>query len=187
MKQPLIIKIVLFALLGLTLAMIGYVIQRGAPVIDLSTSVLSLVGAGIGFLLSLLLKNLTSKKIKPRVFLSYNINDTDFARRLIKDLETNSITIYNENEIADPGEAIDDNITKHIRASDTLIVILSRNTMKTRFLKKEIEIAKESKKTIIPLLMDDIEIPSFLNNLKAADFRVNYKDSLHELLASIKV
>lgn len=184
-KNNQILKIGLILSIIATIIAIMFIINKNDTVIDISTSILALVGSGIGLILSLLIKKVSDKNSKKKVFLSYNINDKEFALKIRNDLEDNSIIVYNENAIIKPGDTINKELEDYISHSDIMIVIVSKNTHKSKFLKMEIEIAKKNKKIIIPILKEEVDIPSFLNNYNAADFRIEYENSIKLLIDSL--
>lgn len=181
----LILKIALFLSLVVTVGIIIYIINKNGTVIDFSTSLLALIGSCIGFGLSLLLKKAFASSNKRKIFLSYNMNDKDFAMKISSDLRDHNIIVFNENEIIQPGDTIGKIIEEHIIASDKFIVIISKTTYKSKFLKSEIELAKKNKKIIVPILKEEADIPNFLSSFKFADFRQDYDNSIKELIGSI--
>ena len=62
--------------------------------------------------------------------------------------------------------------------------------MKSRWVQKELEIAlarqiADKHIKVIPCLLDDCEIPVFLEPIAYADFRHSFEHGLHELLSGI--
>ena len=184
-NKNIINKILLFLGIIVTVLIIIYIINKNGTVIDFSTSLLALIGSVIGFVLSLLLKKLNARSDKRKIFLSYNMNDKDFAMKISSDLKDNNIIVFNENEIIHPGDIIGKIIEDYIIDSDKIIVIVSKSTYKSKFLKSEIELAKKNKKIIVPILKEEAEIPNFLRSYKFADFRQDYDKSVKDLIGSI--
>jgi hypothetical protein len=105
--------------------------------------------------------------------------------KISSDLKENNIIVFNENEIIHPGDTLGKIIEDYIIASDKIIVIVSKTTYKSKFLKSEIELAKKNKKIIVPILKEEAEIPNFLSSYKFADFRLDYDSSIKDLISSI--
>lgn len=183
------LKALLIASIFITLVGIVFVINKNEKLINTMTSILALLGSIIGLVLSLILKNtvkgIQDKKLK--VFISYNISDSDFASRIASDLKRNNIIVFDENEIVKPGDVIGKELENYISHSDKVIVVVSKSSYKSKFLKNEIEIARKSKTGVIPILKEDSEIPNFLSAYKPADFRIDYANSFDQLLASLQV
>jgi hypothetical protein len=184
-NKNLIVKLALSLSIIVTVGVIIYIINKNGTVIDFSTSLLALIGSGIGFGLSLLLKKASARSDKRKIFLTYNMNDKDFAMKISSDLKDNNIIVFNENEIIHPGDTLGKIIEDYIIASDKIIVIVSKTTYKSKFLKSEIELAKKNKKIIVPILKEEAEIPNFLSSYKFADFRQDYGNSIKDLISSI--
>ena len=180
-----ILKIILFLSLISIVGIIIYIINKKGTIIDFKTSFLALIGSGIGFGISLLLKQVSLKTDRRKIFLSYSLHDKDFALKLSSDLKENNIVVFNEDEIIKPGDTLNQVIKNYIIGSDKIIVILSKTTYKSKFLKSEVELAKKNKKIIIPLLKEDVEIPNFLSSYKIADFRHEYDKSIKDLISSL--
>ena len=100
------LKIILFLSIIVTLGIIVYIMNKNGTIVEFSSSLLALLGSGIGLGLSFLLKKATIGTSKRKVFLSYNMNDRDFAMRISSDLKENEIIVFDENEILKPGDTL---------------------------------------------------------------------------------
>jgi hypothetical protein len=180
-----IIKAALFLSIIGTFIAIVFIINKNEIIIDFYTSVLALIGSAIGFFIGFFIKKIANKTDRRKVFLSYNIHDTYFATKVKNDLKENHIIVFNENDIIKPGDVLNYELETYIKQSDVFIIIISKNTYKSKFLKGEIEIAKKNNKLIIPIITEGAEIPNFLNQYKVADFRINYAESIKELVSTI--
>jgi uncharacterized protein YjbI with pentapeptide repeats len=93
-------------------------------------------------------------------FISYTSKDEDFARRLHTDLQELGIRAWFAPDELCAGESIRDQLGAAIRAHDKLVLILSRESIKSDWVKLEVEKAliteRETQRTILfPLTLDD--------------------------------
>jgi len=117
----------------------------------------------------------------PKIFISYAHEDGDFAHKLEKDLKACEAEVWIDAGELKVGDRIPDKIQKGIEESDFFGVVLSPHSVNSRWVEKEINIAKESYKernspTILPLLLEDYEPRTFIDdnndwNIIFADFR----------------
>ena len=93
-------------------------------------------------------------------FISYTSKDEDFARRLHTDLQTLGIRVWFAPDELHGGEGIQEQLDAAIRAHDKLVLILSRESLKSHWVKHEVEKAlnteRETQRTVLfPLKLDD--------------------------------
>lgn len=185
MKKDNIFKIIILITLCIILASIINIINKEVEIFNFWAGLTAVLGSIIGIFLSIGIRKLYNKTNKNFIYITYNINDTDFANRLIKNLEKDGFNIVKENDIISIGETLTKEKKDEIKKSKVFLAIVSSNMYKSKFLKDEILIAKQSNITIIPILKDDVEIPSFLNNYKLSDFRNNYEIAYKNLIQNI--
>ena len=93
--------------------------------------------------------------MKNKIFLSYSYNDRAWAKQFAIALETEGIDVWFDRDIA-LGEDIREQIQSALRASNTLIVLLSSNSVKSSWIFFELGAAVAGNKRIIPIVIDDI-------------------------------
>lgn len=125
------------------------------------------------------------------VFISYSSKDRRLAETLAADLAGRGLRVWFDKVEILPGHDIIDSVYSAIRNSDFLAVIITRNSVKSKWVKEETEFAKLRQLeaggiTILPLLFGDCETPPHLKNLNHADFRASYGDGLASLLAAVE-
>lgn len=120
---------------------------------------------------------------KKKVFVSHSSADKPFVRRLVDDLSKLGLdNIWYDERVIDVGDSIPQEIEKGLSGSDYVIVILSKNSAQSRWVKLELDASYMSPETLIlPVLIDDCEIPALLKARKYADFRTNYEKAFYEL------
>lgn len=93
----------------------------------------------------------------PKVFLSYAHDDAEFARKLAADLRVRGINVWIDVSDLKPGLRIEDSIGNALRDSDALLVILSRSSLQSQWVRREIEIGLSKSKglpLVVPIVID---------------------------------
>jgi hypothetical protein len=126
----------------------------------------------------------------PKIFLSYSSVDNDFVSRLANDLQARRVPVWLDRWELKVGDSLTQKIQDGITESSWLAVILSKNSVKSEWVKKELNAAQAlelSKRSVfvLPLLIDDCEIPLFLMDKVYADFRTSYEEGLASLIRRV--
>jgi hypothetical protein len=93
-------------------------------------------------------------------FISYSAKDTPFAERLYSDLRSKGVRCWFAPEALKIGEKIRVGIDESIRVPDKLLLVLSKNSVESEWVEKEVETAMEQerrqKRTVLfPIRLDD--------------------------------
>ena len=122
------------------------------------------------------------------IFISYSRKDRIFARQLASDLEKRDIKVWiDEGEIL-VGDSLLTKIQKAIDEMDYLGVILTPNSVNSKWVIVEVETAMNqeisgNKVKVLPILAERCEIPNYLQRKKYANFCDNdYSAGLDEIL-----
>lgn len=126
------------------------------------------------------------------IFLSHSSKDKPFVRKLSNDLQRlGHYTWIDEAEIK-IGDSLIDKIGSGIAHTDYLGIVLSNNSIESEWVKREVEIALTQEINgkfykVLPIRIDNCEIPLFLSGRRYADFRTDeiYKSSLNEIANTI--
>ncbi|MES9521998.1 TIR domain-containing protein [Streptomyces capoamus] len=89
-----------------------------------------------------------------RIFLSYSRRDTDFARSLTTALQGRVREVWVDWQAIKPSLKWRQSIADGIRASDALVVLLSRNALRSPYCWDECRQAIEQRKRILPIVID---------------------------------
>lgn len=129
---------------------------------------------------------------QPSVFLSHSHRDKGFARNIANAIRDKGISVWLDEAEIGVGESLIEKLSSAIDSVDYLVVILSKASINSNWVKKEIEVALceeiESKRLkVLPVLKDDVELPMFLRGKKYADFRKPHsrKRALNRLIRTI--
>lgn len=123
------------------------------------------------------------------VFLSHSHADNAIARRLARDLRAAGVTVWIDEAELGIGDSLIRNIGQSIDATDFLGVLLSNDSVRSEWVLREVEVALTQEIAgrtvkVLPLVVDDCEIPAFLRGKVYADFRdaAKYQQELDRVL-----
>ncbi len=124
---------------------------------------------------------------QPRVFISHSSQDKPFARKLIADLTKANLDIWFDERELKPGDSIVQGIADGLRDTDYLVVVLSEASVHSHWVRQELNTALMQElsgkgTTVVPVRIDNCEIPTLLQERLYADFRTDYNAGLHSLL-----
>jgi len=126
-----------------------------------------------------------------KIFLSHSSNDNEFVRRLAKDLKLKDVPIWFDEWELKVGDSLHEKISSGIKESSWLGIILSKNSTKSDWVQKELNAAlteelQKKQVFVLPIVIEDCEIPVFLKDKVYADFRKDYNEGFQELLRTLK-
>ena len=124
------------------------------------------------------------------VFISYSHENKEFADKLATHLVKNNAHVWIDTWELNVGDSIINKIQDAIQSSSALLVVLSEASVQSEWCKKELSAGlvrelNEKRVLVLPLLLEECEIPIFLQDKRYADFRVNFDSGLKEVVDSI--
>jgi hypothetical protein len=125
-----------------------------------------------------------------RIFISHSSKDKEFVRELCRDLtEIGHHPWLDEWEIK-VGECISTKIQQGLEGSDYLILVLSKSSVESGWVEREWkdkywEEVEKGTVFILPVVVQDCDIPRLLKTKYYADFRSSYAVGFSRLVASI--
>ena len=122
----------------------------------------------------------------PAVFISYARRDSLFVNDLVRSLRDGGIDVWLDQTRISGGQNFRQSIANAIRERDCFIIVVSPYSMKSGEVKREVELAIELKKTIIPVLLQSTDLPAHLELLQWVDFRISYERGLRTLLGRLR-
>lgn len=121
------------------------------------------------------------------MFLSYSRQDLQLARRLRTDLEALGVSLWSDDDIS-PGDSwgpvIEDQLTKAV----AVIVLLTPNSLRSRWVVEEWRGGLARDRSIIPVLADGLtfaDLPSDLSNIQGISLDDDYEGALRWLAAAL--
>jgi hypothetical protein len=128
------------------------------------------------------------------IFMSHNHRDKTFVRALAQDLRALGVTVWLDEAEIRVGDSLIEKISTGIDAMRFLGVVLSPNSVDSRWVKEELNQALVNQLsshggTVLPIMLVDCEVPGFLRGRAYADFRDPglYEKSLTALLDAMQV
>ncbi|NBO65868.1 MAG: TIR domain-containing protein, partial [Acidobacteria bacterium] len=126
---------------------------------------------------------------RPTLFISYSRQDSELARRLIDDLVKAERDCWLDTVAIKGGDEWIVSIAGAIRNSYAMLVLVTANSLNSRWVRDEILWARKKKKLIIPLLFADVEELDqyflLVGNQEIDFFQQDYQKALDWLLQSL--
>jgi len=133
------------------------------------------------------------KEKNMKIFISHASQDLTFARCLATDIMEKGYDVFLDDWSIDLGENIINKINEGLEESQILIPIISKNFLKSVFCLDEwtsfyMRFAKIKKQSIVPLIIDDSDIPSIMSAIKycRAKDGYSYQSFLSQLISTLK-
>lgn len=128
--------------------------------------------------------------LRPKVFLSYSHDDRDMANKIAQDLQANGMEVWYDNWEIQAGDSLIDKIFKEgLANADVFIVLISQNSVKSKWVQEELNVAMikriEGITRIIPIIVDNAQLPDHLRILKYIDMNKGYNEAIRELQKAI--
>lgn len=124
------------------------------------------------------------------IFISYSRENAEFASRLATELVKRNTYIWLDKWELKIGDSLIERIQQAITDTDALLVIMSKASVSSPWCKKELSAAltrelAEKKVLVLPILIEDCEIPLFLKDKVYADFRKDFSLGLRDVLDGV--
>jgi len=122
----------------------------------------------------------------PKAFISYSHADRDVATRVAKELRSGGIEIWFDRWEILPGDSLIRKIFEEgLSGVDAFIVLLSRNSVESRWVQQELDVAFINKiegvTRVIPVLIDDVQVPDHLRTLRWVNMNRGFDEAIREL------
>ena len=128
---------------------------------------------------------------KARVFLAHSSKDKPFVEKLASALLKSGVLVWLDKWEILVGDPIVDKINDGIQDSDFLGIVLSTHSVSSHWVRMELsaglmrELSRKSV-LVLPILIDDCEIPPLISDKYYADFRQDFNKGLIDLVNSIR-
>lgn len=113
-----------------------------------------------------------------KVFISYSHEDQHFARKVADKLIQDGYDVWLDQKEILVGDSVAQKIMSGIKECDYFMVVISENSVNSKWVQKELEVALSNelnveKPKILPIKVDNTDVPEFLKDKLYADFRDN--------------
>lgn len=121
------------------------------------------------------------------IFLCHASEDKPFVEKLADDLREYGITVWLDKFEIKVGDSLLEKINEGITESGCFAVILSARSVNKPWVKHELQSAfakkfKDNKFRIIPILVEECDLPLYLSGLLYADFSTKYEEGFNAVL-----
>jgi len=123
--------------------------------------------------------------MNPGIFISYSRQDEKQAMHLLNLLRHEGYTVWIDQESIAGASIWSDDIVQNIKESQIFIALLSESSAASHNVSKEIAIAAEHGKIILPIEIGTVNLPGRLEYALAGIQRTNYHDE-HAILHAVK-
>ena len=122
-----------------------------------------------------------------KVFVSHASKDKDFVDRLVSDLAARGVPVWYDKLDVRLGDSIPGKINSGISEAKYFLIVLSSAAVKSKWVQEELNAAlmrqvASAGTFLIPVLVEDCDVPPLLNHRRFADFRESYEAGLEEPL-----
>jgi TIR domain len=125
---------------------------------------------------------------KARVFVSHATEDKPFVRELVEALKGQNLNVWLDEEELQVGDSIVAGVSQGLKNADYLVAVLSKASVGSRWVQAELnatlmEELSGKGVTVLPVLIEDCNLPTLLKDRVYADFRHDFNAGLQKLLA----
>ena len=121
----------------------------------------------------------------PTLFISYSREDSELAQRLADDLRAADYSVWVDVSGLRGGQEWVREIDKAVRGCDTFILIISPDSMASKWVANETILAQNLEKRIVPVMWRETELPVHLVGIHYIDFQGPYDDAMQKLYQAL--
>ena len=124
------------------------------------------------------------------IFISYSHQNKEFVNGLAIQLVRRNINVWLDRWELSIGDSIIDRVQKAVDGASALLVVLSKASVASEWCNKEINAGflrelEEKRVVVMPVLLEDCDIPIFARGKLYADFRTSFDDGLRVVAEGI--
>lgn len=124
------------------------------------------------------------------IFISYSHENKEFVDKLAIQLVQNNVNVWMDRWELSIGDSIIDKVQEAADGASALLVIMSKASIASEWCKKELSAGflrelEEKRVVVMPVLLEDCDIPLFARGKLYADFRTNFDDGLRTVVEGI--
>lgn len=124
------------------------------------------------------------------IFISYSHQNKTFVDRLAAQLVQRNVNIWLDRWELSVGDSLVDRIQEAVDGASALLVILSKASVSSEWCKKELSAGllrelEEKRVVVMPVMLEDCEVPIFARGKMFADFRTDFDEGLRAVSEGI--
>lgn len=121
------------------------------------------------------------------VFISHSSLDKETAERIALALGAFGHSVWYDAWSIAPGDSIVTRISEGLTKNDVLVLLLSPNSVKSRWVERELNSALMAQLSghrvaVVPIKMGDVELPPVLRDIRYIDIQKDFENGMMELL-----
>jgi hypothetical protein len=124
-----------------------------------------------------------------KVFISYSSLDRIITRRIVARLKKEGFSTWLDEHQLLAGDPLAEGIGTAISRAKAVLVVISANSIKSRWLKYELNIATErmvrGECRVIPIVIDNAQLPPEVQGLLYADLRKSFKYGIQGIISAL--
>lgn len=120
------------------------------------------------------------------IFMSYSRRELGFVDQLVSRLEDVGYNVWLDYRMLIPGAPWDQQIDKGLKRSDTVLLVVSKASLASKYVTLEWRHFLETNKRVILLIFEAVDLPVELEKYEWVDFRGSYRRGMNELLSQLK-
>lgn len=124
------------------------------------------------------------------VFISYSHKDKTFVDRLGMQLVHRNVNVWLDRWELSVGDSFVERVQEAVDGASALLVVLSKASVASEWCKKELSAGllrelEEKRVVVMPVMLEDCEVPVFARGKMFADFRTNFDVGLRAVIEGI--
>lgn len=100
------------------------------------------------------------------VFVSHSKEDVEIVKALYSTLKQSGINVYVAQFYPEPGKLLSEKIATYIESSDCVLVLLTKESIKSAWVQQEIGIARRANRLIIPVVEKGVKVAGILEGVE---------------------
>ena len=124
--------------------------------------------------------------MKPNIFMSYSRRELGFVDDLVSNLEGEKYHVWLDYRALIPGSPWNVQIEKGLKEADTVLLVVSKAALASKYVTSEWHHFLDTKKRVILLIFEAVDLPKELEKFEWVDFRGSYSAGLKELFSQLK-
>ncbi|MBQ3055764.1 MAG: toll/interleukin-1 receptor domain-containing protein [Oscillospiraceae bacterium] len=114
---------------------------------------------------------------EPYAFFSYAHADRDVVEKIVIGLKQNMCRIWYDEGLT-PGESWNDDLAEHLKNSEIVVIMLTKNSVTSQYVKAEINYAISKQIKLLPVFLEQIDLPAGLEMmLSSVQYAILYGES----------
>jgi TIR domain len=120
------------------------------------------------------------------IFMSYSRRELGFVDDLVSKLEGRKYNVWLDYRALVPGAPWGAQIEKGLSDSDTVLLVVSKAALASKYVTSEWHHFLEAKQRVILLIFEAVDLPKELEKYEWVDFRGSYQAGLNELFSQLE-